>query len=175
MAIAGTIEWLNANSGAISGMATAVIALMAIVTVYLTRNLAKENQLLRKAGTEPEVVVYLAPDSTKRQFVNLVLANVGQGPAKNIAFEIEANLTDFQNHNVSTVFASNRVTVESKLLPQGERIQSLFGHAPALKEPVPLAPFKVLLSFEDFKGKKHANEFELDSSDLGWISWVESG
>ena len=50
------IEWLNGNHGLISAVATAVIALFAIFTAWLTKTLADENRLMRKAGTEPKVV-----------------------------------------------------------------------------------------------------------------------
>ena len=52
------IDWLNANAGLVTAIATAIIAVSAGITVWLTRNLARENRLLREAGTEPKVVAY---------------------------------------------------------------------------------------------------------------------
>ena len=50
------LDWFNANSGAISAIATAMIAgtatitvFLTIITVFLTKNLASENRLLRLA------------------------------------------------------------------------------------------------------------------------------
>ena len=40
------IEWLNTNHGLISAVATAVIALFAIITAWLTKTLANENRLM---------------------------------------------------------------------------------------------------------------------------------
>ena len=53
------LDWGVTNPGAtITTIATVFIAVAAVVTVFLTRVLARENQLLRKAETEPEVVAY---------------------------------------------------------------------------------------------------------------------
>jgi hypothetical protein len=57
------IAWLNANAGAVSALASMVSAFAAIILmgttiVYAiyTWQLAVENRLLRKAGTDPQVV-----------------------------------------------------------------------------------------------------------------------
>lgn len=40
------LDWFNANSAAISAIATATIAVSAAITVVLAKNLANENRLL---------------------------------------------------------------------------------------------------------------------------------
>ena len=73
------IAFANIYQGAIIALATAVIAVAAVVTALLTFSLARENRLLRKLGTEPQVVAYLMTDQRYKTMVNLVLANIGQG------------------------------------------------------------------------------------------------
>ena len=51
---------LKANAGVVVAMATVAIAIMAYLTWRVTRKLAQENRLLRKAETEPKVIAYLA-------------------------------------------------------------------------------------------------------------------
>ena len=86
------MEWLfnflASHQAAITAIATIFIAVSAVVTTILTRKLARENELLRKAGTEPEVIAYLDIGS---HFINFVLANVGQGPAQKVRFSIESD------------------------------------------------------------------------------------
>ena len=53
------LEFLASHQAAITAIATIFIAVSAVVTTILTRKLARENELLRKAGTEPEVIAYL--------------------------------------------------------------------------------------------------------------------
>ena len=167
------IEWLNSNHGLISATATVVIALFAIFTAWLTKTLADENRLMRKAGTEPKVVAYLATDSQRPHAVNFVLANVGRGPAKNVEFTIEGDMTDFTAHDVSSSFTTHSGGRGTDMLPQGERIQSFFGIGPSLLAPPPLRCFTVSLTYEDLNGKTHENSHQLDVAQLGWIGWLE--
>ena len=96
------IEWLNSNQGLIAAVATVVIAIFAIITAWLTKALADDNRLMRKAGTEPEVVVYLTTNPRYPQDIFFVLANVGRGPAKNVEFTLQGDMNDFETHQVTT-------------------------------------------------------------------------
>lgn len=167
------IDWLNSNHGLISAIATVVIASFAGITVWLTKTLAEENRLMRKAGTEPKVVAYLATDSQRSHTINFVLANVGRGPAKNVEFTIEADKNDFAAHDVSSTFTDHSGGRGTDMLPQGERIQSFFGIGPSLLTPSPLGGFGVSITYEDLNGKTHENSCQLDAGQLGWINWLE--
>ena len=174
------IEWLNSNQSLVSAGATVVIASFAIVTatltgitVWLTRTLANENRLIRKAGTQPEVVVYLASDPQRPHNINFVLANVGRGPARNVEFTLEADFSDFEAHGVSSVFTNIAGGKGTDLLPQDERIQSFFGKGPLLLGSPPLHCFNVSLTYEDFSGETHNKSYQLDVAQLDWISWLE--
>ena len=173
-------EWLNENSGAITAICTLVIAVFTIVAVgvtslmaWMNRELVKENRLLRKAGTEPEVAVYLKADSQTRWIRNLVLANVGQGAAKNVVFTILADKEDFENHRVSSFLPAKSRIKGASFLPQGERIESFFGSSPNLLEgEQQLQPFKVDVAYENMKGVSMSTTYELDIDETKWISWT---
>lgn len=175
-------EWLNENSGVVTAISTLAIAVFTIVAVVVTsamawmnRELVKENRILRKAGTEPEVAVYLKADSEKRRFRNLVLANVGQGAAKNVVFTILADRADFENHRVSSLLPTNSKIKGASFLPQGERIETLFGYSPTLlKGEDQLRPFKVDVSYENMKGVSMSTTYELDIDETKWISWADT-
>ena len=167
------IEWLNSNHGLISAVATVVIALFAIITAWLTKTLANENRLMRKSGSEPKVVTYLATDSQRPHAINFVLANVGRGPAKNVEFTIEGDMNDFSAHDVSSAFTNHSGGRGTDLLPQGERIQSFFGIGPSLLASPPLRCFTVHITYEDLSGKTNESSHELDVAQLDWISWLE--
>ena len=167
------IEWLNANHSAITAVATIVIASSAVITVWLTRTLAKENRLLRKAETEPEVVAYLLPDSESRYAIYFVLANVGRGPARNVEFSLDRDAKDFETHDVSDHLNMNASPKVATLLPQGERIKSFFGIATALLNEPKLRPFDVSIAYEDLKRNTYTSKLSLDVAVLDWISWLE--
>ena len=52
--------WVKENDGLLIAVATVVIAASALLTFFLTWALVRENKLLRKAETEPEVVALSA-------------------------------------------------------------------------------------------------------------------
>ncbi|MCE2465459.1 MAG: hypothetical protein J4G01_05190 [Dehalococcoidia bacterium] len=167
------IEYLNENSGAVTAIATLSIAVSAIVSLWISKELAKENRLLRKASTEPEVAAYLKSDSRLKHARNLVLANVGQGPAKNVMFTIRANMADFKRHQVSPVLPTNSAIKAASFLPQGESIESFFGTSPSLSQQPQLEPFEVEVTYEDLKGTPRAVTYTLDVAETKWVAWLE--
>ena len=166
------VDWLNENSGVVTATATTVIALLAIVTALLTKALANENRLLRKAETEPEVVVYFTTDQERWPAISFVLANIGRGPAMKVEFTLEFDSEDFRDHEVSFAFTKYTGYKGINVLPQGENIQSDFGHGFRLLKDPPLQPFDVLLNYQDLKGKTYEAKQRLDVSQLGWVIWL---
>ena len=106
--------------------ATMVIAFSAITSLWLNWRLSQDNRALRKAGTEPEVVAYLAPLGKYRAFFHLVLQNVGQGPARDVEIFVDAEPSDFDGFDVQEVVPGMRRKVRS-LLPQGVRVEVMMG------------------------------------------------
>ena len=167
------IDFLNGNHGAVTAIATLIIAGSAIISVWISKELAKENRLLRKASTEPEVAAFLKPDSRRNHAVYLVLANVGQGPAKNVLFTIRASRADFESHQVSSMLPTDAAVKAASFLPQGDSSESFFGMSPILSEQPPLQPFEVLVTYEDLKGTSSEATYRLDVAQHNWLSWLE--
>lgn len=136
----------------------AITAIATVVIAYVTFILADENRRLRKAGTEPEVVAYLTPHQDGTGGINFVLANIGQGPARNVRFELEYDEEDFSSHGVKLLKNSDRTAIS--VLPQGEKLSSLFGISFELakgkdkEQPQPpLKPFDVIVTYDNLNGK----------------------
>ena len=168
------IDWLNANSGLVTVVATCVIALSAVVTVFLTFLLAKENRILRRSGTDPEVAAYLTSDPQKRHNVMFVLANVGQGPATQVAFKVRGERNEFLSHRVAFAFSDRSDFKGPSFLPQGARVESFFGMGPALLQRPALQSFDVLISYKDLRGRSIKRTCRLDVTELDWISWTQT-
>lgn len=152
-------ECLNRNSGSVTALATIAIAI-------LTWLLAAENRRLRKAGTEPEVVAYLMPHPDGTGAINFVIANIGQGPAKNVRFELDFEESDFERHEV--LLFNDKRRVRTNILPQGEKISALFGVSYKLagtdnKQEI-LKPFTVNITYDDLGGKHRTSVYKLDVS-----------
>ena len=155
------INWINAIS-------TSVIAIVAISTAILTFYLFRENRLLRKAGTEPEVVAYLTMDSRTFGAINFVLANIGQGPARNVQFSFHIENDDFERHDILLANQADRKAVS--VLPQGERIESFFGIGRMLLNEPRLRPFNVSIEYENIYGGSSKTRHLLDVSQFSGFS-----
>ncbi|GGX39968.1 hypothetical protein [Saccharospirillum salsuginis] len=133
----------------LSGFSTVVIA---ILTVFLWR----ENRLLRKAGSEPNLVAYFEPHPDGTGGLNISIANVGTGPARNVYFQFLGESDHFSRYNLILDCTTKRGPIT--LIPQGEKISILFAIGFQLfnpkdsdaKEPMP--PFNVRLEWTSLNG-----------------------
>ncbi len=149
----------SAAQGELTALATVVIALMAVVTGVLTYALIRENRLLRKAGTDPNVVAYLTTHARLPTMTNFVLANIGEGAARNVRFRFVADEQDFASHKARLNNSVDRAAVG--MLPQGEKIEAFFG-GNELYQKNRLRPFNVVVEYEDIKGRRRISTHSLD-------------
>ena len=157
------IDWINAGS-------TIAIALAAIVSAILTCYLYRENRLLRKAGTEPEVVTYLAMDSRNNGAIDFVMSNIGQGPAMKVKFSLDMDHDDVERHDIILANQPDRKPVS--VLPQSERFRSFLGMSHLLLQEPKLKPFKVTIKYENIRGDRRGSTHLLDVSQFDGYSWL---
>ena len=155
------IDWINAGS-------TVAIALAAIVSATIACYLYRENRLLRKAGTEPEVVAYLAMDSRNNGAIDFVLSNIGQGPAMNVQFSLDMDNDDVERHDVILANQPDRKPVS--VLPQSERFQSFLGMGYLMLREPKLKLFKVNIKYENVRGDRRDSTHLLDVSQFDGYS-----
>lgn len=133
----------------LSGFSTVVIA---ILTIFLWR----ENRLLRKAGSEPNLVAYFEPHPNGTGGLNISIANVGTGPARNVYFQFLGESEQFTRYNLILDCATKRGPIT--LIPQGEKISILFAIGFQLFKPKgsdsnePMPPFSVRLEWTSLNG-----------------------
>lgn len=162
------LNFLDSYQAAITAIATIVIAVSAVVTTILTRKLARENELLRKAGTEPEVIAYLE-SGFHSGFTNFVLANVGRGPARNVKFRMQSDDPRLSGDEDSArrkgIFLRNiHERTAISFIPPGESVRALFGASRRLVQEPKLPPFEVSIEYENMKGKRYTGTAKLDIS-----------
>lgn len=167
------LDWIVVNPAVtITTIATVFIAVSAVVTVFLTRALVRDNNLLRKAGTEPEVIAYLVPHPVYSLPLIFVLANVGRGPARNVSFRLDANTEDLEIHNVILRNSVDRTAIN--FLPQGESIRAFFGMSmDVMKEPR-LQPFDVVVKYQNMAGRDLSKTCPLDVAQFEGFELIES-
>lgn len=82
------LDFLNKYSSAITVIFTVVVALATVAYVLLTRSLVSETKKLREVQTEPKISVIIQPDERYINWINLVIQNIGLGPAYNLQFQV---------------------------------------------------------------------------------------
>lgn len=146
-----------------------IMAVSTVVIAAFTIYLAFENRALRKAGLRPHLVAYLSWNPRHDGAVELVIANVGQGPAFNVAVSlVDYDRTDFANHDVT--ISEDHIRQPMSALPQGEYQRFMFGITYVLwgnpdahgNVTEPLKPFTVRLSCTNLLKEKKEIEFTLD-------------
>ena len=160
------LSFLYEHQGLIAALATVVIAISAVVTMVLTRHLARENRLLRRASTEPEVIVYLNLHLRYRTVLVFVIENIGRGMARNVRYCFEEQ-KDFEAHSVQLNVAERQSQIH--MLAPGQRMEWWFGQAAdLLREPI-LAPFQVSITYEAASGETRKYEYHADVSQFKGI------
>jgi cell division protein FtsL len=88
------LEFIKENQEIMTLLFACVVAISTVFYVILTRQLVSERKKMRKAQTQPEISASLVQnDKTSIEFIDLVIENIGLGPAYNIKFEV---LNDFK-------------------------------------------------------------------------------
>jgi hypothetical protein len=159
------IVWLNENANAVSAMASVVsafaaVVLMATTIVYAiyTWQLTIENRLLRKAGTDPQVVACATINPRVFAAIDFVIKNVGRGAARNISYKIVSGGEQLKGRDVRLLPEG----VCFAFLPQDDQLSASMGMGwDLLKEPA-IKPFEVVVNYEDMEGNKCSGRFRID-------------
>ena len=148
----GIIEWLNANSGAIIGIATVLLVGVIGYYVYLTWRLLKANNT-------PEIVVSLRPHQVHVQLVMLCIENIGTGAAYDLQFT--TNPTSIPNLSVpfeKIGFLKSGIAY----FEPGRKIEQFIVSVTNKFDDLKQMPFEVSLTYRDSVNQKHKRAFQLD-------------
>lgn len=85
------VTFLNANSGVINLVFAGVVAASTAVYAWLTARLVSETRRLREAETEPRIEVFYRPRDEWISLIDIVVKNIGSGPAYDLSFRWTAN------------------------------------------------------------------------------------
>ena len=151
------INWLNANDGAIIGIATVVLVVITIRYTYLTGRLLKANDT-------PEIAISLRPHEAYIQCVMLCIENIGTGAARNIQFQTNLSFKPDGERSLEELgFLKNGIDY----LGPGEKIEhflvSVIGRLDKLKQ----TPLEIDVTYADSVKLKHRHKrtFRLDFSE----------
>ncbi|MBO1021626.1 hypothetical protein IPV08_16825 [Methylobacterium sp. SD274] len=171
-------QWIilfSENSNALSAIGSIASALAAIaalvvaaVTMWINKRLLDENKILRKAGTEPEVVAFLMPNDDNVNVINFVVANLGSGPAFDII--VTTNIDPATLKVKEAFFKLGFGTVPISVLPQGDRLTTLFAQGfEILSEPI-LPPFEVSISYRNIDNEIFKRKTTVDARQYSYVT-----
>lgn len=124
------IDFLNANNGIITALATVVLAVITWWYVRLMKKyvqLTQENvqltQEILKAGNKAEVLIFLFPDETHPYCINLCIQNIGTGFAHDIQFEGDFSFTPILPPGWKPLSENGILKNGIDYLPHGKKIE----------------------------------------------------
>jgi len=145
------LDWLNHYSAAVTAIATVVLMLTTAYYAYVTRGLLKENQLLRKAGNEPRMVAFITPHKEITPIMDLVIQNVGTGPAYDVLLKLDGNLEDYKARGARLPNSMGQHSLN--VFPQGHYMTLFFGMGNTLLADPKLAELTITFSYRNGQGE----------------------
>jgi hypothetical protein len=168
--MAGMIDLLNQNSGAITTIFSAVVALATVVYAILTWKLVSETRKMREVQTEPKISATIQSDERYINWINLIIQNIGLGYAYNLKFELDPDFED-QNtpdvENVDEYFKLSEVGFIKNGLPffaPSQKIQFFLTNlAEDFKKKLE-TPFKIKITYENSIHRSYSDSYLIDFS-----------
>ena len=140
---------------------TAVVAIATVVYAILAWKLVSETRTMREVQTEPKVSAILQPREDWINFVDLIIQNIGLGPAYNVKFEVNPDFEDIGGKLSDIGFIKNGLNY----MAPNQKIQlflsNLAGHEEKMKE-----SFKLRIVYQNGTGKSYSDTYLIDFSQL---------
>ncbi len=80
---------------------SALVAISTVVYAILTWRLVNETIQLRKAQTEPKISIRIEPSENCMFYCDMIIENIGLGPAYDINFQLDTDITDYHKKPLS--------------------------------------------------------------------------
>lgn len=159
--ISPNLEFINQNQGALMVIFSAVVAISTIFYVLLTERLVSETKEMREAQTEPRISISIRPRDEWINLIDLIIQNIGPGPAYNVKFEIEPDFEYRKNHLLSqTGFIKKGI----KYLSPDQKIQTFLTNLVKDYQQKIGNPFNIKVTYENKSSREYKETFPIDFS-----------
>ena len=155
------IEFFNSNNTILTLLFSGVVSIATIVYAILTWQLVSETRQMRKAQTEPRVSVIVQPKEDWIGFLDIVIQNIGLGPAYDIKFELNQDFECFKGNYLGSMGIFKQGI--SYLAP-AQRIQFFFTNMMENYDEKIKSFFEVKVSYKDATGSSHLDTYVIDLS-----------
>ena len=161
------LEFLNQNSGAFAVIFSAVVATATVIYAILTWRLVSETRKMREAQTEPKISVTIKPREEWISFIDMVIQNIGLGPAYNIKFEVNPDFEYVKGKFLSELgFMKNGL----KYLAPNQKLQFFLTSMIENFEEKTKKPFEIKVVYQNSISKTYEDAYLIDFSQLIGLS-----
>ena len=158
------IDWLNANDGAIIGIATIVLVGITGYYAYLTLQLLKVNDT-------PEIAISLRPHAISVNLVMLCIENVGTGAAHDVKFTTDPpSLPSLDIPFEKIGFLKSGI----RYFEPGRKIEQFLVNVRGKFDELKQTQLKVTVTYKDSTNHKREQIFRLDFSEGMGFSQIGS-
>ncbi|MBB5044994.1 hypothetical protein [Shinella fusca] len=165
---ASVMQFLNTNTGAITGLATVALLLVTGWYAWTTRALLKEAQQTRLMASEPRVVAYLRVHEIHGNIVQLCIANLSAAAATGVSASVD-KVTDWPT---KFDFGDIKILRDLSFLRPHEVLRFDLGYGPNLFHDGQPAVFKAAIKYESLDGRPFTFEDTLQvESVAGFGNW----
>lgn len=167
-------EWISQNHTLITTVISFIATLATLFYAILTYKLLSETIKLRKVETEPDVIIYLEPFHAN--FLNMIIKNIGNGPAYDIQFtyDKEHPLANLEMPNGTSIKNVQLFNGLSYMAP-GHEIKFYFASALQIPNVNDISPLTVSIQFRSSKNKKkevYTRVYRIAISDFLGLRWI---
>jgi len=156
------LQFLNNNSGSILAILTLALVIITGIYVHLTRKMVKETRIMREIQSEPNISIYYKSEE-HIGLIDIVIKNIGQGPAFNIQFEVDPDFKYTEKKNISEL---NLFKIGLKYLAPNQEITFFLNSLVAIMEKKLCMNFDLTVKYSNAAGKSLQNTYNIDLSEI---------
>lgn len=157
------LNFLNNNSVAFTVIFSALVAIATLVYAVLTWKLVSETRKMREAQTEPRISVTIQPKEEWINFFDMIIQNIGVGPAYNIKFKMDS---DFEYEKGKFLSEFNFIKHGLRYLAPNQNFQFFLTSMAEDFENKIEKQFGIKVNYKNSFGKDFEDTYVIDFSEL---------
>jgi len=153
-------------------LSTLLNIVISIINVLIAGFLLSETRKLREAETEPEISVYLDKNSLLMAYLDIVVKNIGKGPARRIKFSFNPD-SELLKRQTDTKLVNLGYFKGINYLAPNQEYRSMFGGTELYTDPTP-PPLVIEVTYTNNKNQEYKNEFIIDMAPYKGMTFLDA-
>ena len=137
----------------------AILAITTIVYAWITRRMLNETKRMRESQTEPHVFVNVQPMERAKFILNMVIQNIGHGPAYDLKFKVEPDILLEPAYKISEI---NLMKNGFRYLAPDQKLECIVAYSIAEAKKKEKTLHDVTVSYRNKDRKAFEETFTLD-------------